>query len=294
LADYIKEIRNETPANLGNQEARSKAMAERVNAADEAKRTANMRMAEFFAAWGSSPGNTITAGLNALKNKIPDMIGDAKEATKIRREIDKDIAAIDKIDREEELGTIKDARAAKEKVAERAETRYGHKLTAYVSLENSKRQAETSKYVADVGYKSAVDSARIRSSNSGGGGGNTYKTDNQAYNQAVRSKQNEEKLFDKSLESTPYGGYKAYLNNPENQKKDPKKWAAAENYVKQKNEERRQLLAPYDEDINYYKGRLGRDVPTQNAPQVPMYATNGKDRIVSNDGGKTWQPVGGK
>jgi hypothetical protein len=27
---------------------------------------------------------------------------------------------------------------------------------------------------------------------------------------------------------------------------------------------------------------------------APMYATNGKERIVSNDGGATWQPVGAK
>ena len=30
------------------------------------------------------------------------------------------------------------------------------------------------------------------------------------------------------------------------------------------------------------------------APQTPMYATNGQTRIISIDGGKTWQPAGGK
>ena len=30
------------------------------------------------------------------------------------------------------------------------------------------------------------------------------------------------------------------------------------------------------------------------APQTPMYATDGKTRIMSTDGGKNWQPVGGK
>jgi hypothetical protein len=39
-------------------------------------------------------------------------------------------------------------------------------------------------------------------------------------------------------------------------------------------------------------------VPNQPAasatPTVPIYATNGKSRIVSNDGGNTWQPVGGQ
>ena len=30
------------------------------------------------------------------------------------------------------------------------------------------------------------------------------------------------------------------------------------------------------------------------APQAPMYATNGQTRIMSIDGGKTWQPAGAK
>jgi hypothetical protein len=35
----------------------------------------------------------------------------------------------------------------------------------------------------------------------------------------------------------------------------------------------------------------GQTKPTANAP---MYATNGTQRIMSNDGGQTWQPVGGR
>jgi hypothetical protein len=31
--------------------------------------------------------------------------------------------------------------------------------------------------------------------------------------------------------------------------------------------------------------------PPSGGAQTPMYATNGQQRIVSNDGGKTWQPV---
>jgi hypothetical protein len=91
-----------------NAEARKTLMAERVNAADEARRTTNLRMAEFFAAWGSTPGNTITAGLYTLRNKIPDFISDQKEETKMRKSIDKDIADLDRLDREEKRGVKKD------------------------------------------------------------------------------------------------------------------------------------------------------------------------------------------
>jgi hypothetical protein len=296
LADYIKEIRDQTPANLGNQEARAKAMAEKANAADEARRTINMRMAEFFAAWGSTPGNTIVAGLNALKTKIPDMIGDAKEANKIRRDIDKDIVALDRIDREEELGTIKDARAARQKVADNAQLKYGHELTSYASLISSKRQSESARYVADQNLKGHLAQAQATASR--GSGGN-YRVDTQALNQAIRGKQAEIGLIDKELkEDYLYGPSKTFLSNPDNKTKDPKKWRVAEDYVNKITNEHKTRLAPFDDQIGYYKDRLGYEstsnTPTQNAPQTPMYATNGKERIVSNDGGKTWQPVGGK
>jgi uncharacterized protein YicC (UPF0701 family) len=66
-------------------------------------------MAEFFAMWGSTPGNTIVAGLNAMKNKIPDFIADKKDATKIRRDIDKSIAELDRVDYLEKSGRFDEA-----------------------------------------------------------------------------------------------------------------------------------------------------------------------------------------
>ena len=97
-----KEFAGENPAMA----RRAQIMAERANAKDEAKYTQAMRMAEFFAMWGSTPGNTIVAGLNAMKAKIPDFITDKKEATKIRREMDKSIADLDQIDYLEKVGKI--------------------------------------------------------------------------------------------------------------------------------------------------------------------------------------------
>jgi hypothetical protein len=97
-----KEFAGENPAMA----RRAQIMAEKTSAADEAKYTQAMRMAEFFAMWGSTPGNTIVAGLNAMKNKIPDFISDKKEATKIRRDMDKSIADLDQIDYLEKIGKI--------------------------------------------------------------------------------------------------------------------------------------------------------------------------------------------
>ena len=92
---------------------RAEVMKEKTNIADEVKRTQAMRMAEFFAMWGSTPGNTIVAGLNALKNKVPDFIADSKEASKMRREIDKSIADLDQVAYLEKAGDLKGAEAKK-------------------------------------------------------------------------------------------------------------------------------------------------------------------------------------
>jgi hypothetical protein len=101
---------------------RAEVMKEKANIADEVKRTQAMRMAEFFAMWGSTPGNTIVAGLNALKNKVPDFIADTKEASRMRREIDKSIADLDQVDYLEKAGDLKGADARKLAAVNKAQT----------------------------------------------------------------------------------------------------------------------------------------------------------------------------
>lgn len=100
-------------------EQREKLMAERANAADEAERTKWMRAAKFFASWGSTPGSTLVAGMAAVRESVPDMINDAKEAKKIRMEMDKTIAGLDEATRLEKKGLIDEAYAEKMKLGEK-------------------------------------------------------------------------------------------------------------------------------------------------------------------------------
>ena len=95
-------------------------MGRKSNLADEARRQKDMRLAEFFASWGSTPGPTLVAGMSALKKSIPDMIGDRREAKKLERESDKIIYEIDEAIRTEKLGDIDKATALKEKAAAQA------------------------------------------------------------------------------------------------------------------------------------------------------------------------------
>ena len=100
-------------------EERSKLMQERANAEDEAKRQRYMRLAEFFGRWGSTPGSTLAAGLNSVKETIPTLISDEKEAKKLRMEIDKSIAALDESTRLDKRGKVDAAMAIREKEADK-------------------------------------------------------------------------------------------------------------------------------------------------------------------------------
>jgi hypothetical protein len=154
---------------VGTQEARKTAMAERASAKDEARRAQSMRMAEFFAAWGSTPGSTISAGLTALKNKAPDFIADAREEAKIRRAINKDIAELDKIERLEKSGNYDEAAKRKKDLAKNAIDTWGKKVD-YLSARESDASRE----------RAAISSATIRSAASENKGG--FKTVQDAEN----------------------------------------------------------------------------------------------------------------
>jgi hypothetical protein len=78
-------------------------------------------MAEFFAKWGSTPGPVLVAGMNALKESIPNIIADQKDAKKLQRESDKIIYDLDQATRLEKQGNIKESAAEKNEIAKRAE-----------------------------------------------------------------------------------------------------------------------------------------------------------------------------
>ena len=141
---------------VGTQEARKTAMAERVNAKDEARRAQSLRMAEFFAAWGSTPGSTIVAGLTALKNKAPDFIADAREEAKIRRAINKDIAELDKIERLEKSGNYDEAAKRKKDLAKNALDTWGKKVDYLSARESDQSKANAQIRAAEIGREGRV------------------------------------------------------------------------------------------------------------------------------------------
>jgi hypothetical protein len=173
LSSYVEDVKaaykaaGVDPENTGMKDYRSKIMAERANIDDEAKRQKNLRLAEFFASWGSTPGATLVAGMTALKKTIPTLIEDEKERKKAIREADKIIYELEQADRLEKKGYVSEASARKEKIADRAEkyndglarigqskrtaqiTQQGNEAAYQSQTYGSETSANTSRYVAD-------------------------------------------------------------------------------------------------------------------------------------------------
>jgi hypothetical protein len=150
----IAEIAAERRAYIGPDEftpkERARLMAEKANAKEEATRQNWMRMAEFFATWGSTPGNSIVAGLTALKNKVPDFISDDKQQKKILRDIDASITGLDKVERLEKAGEFDKASELKQKLSSDLKGKVGNVLTFAASNLTSQRNLQAAQIRADV------------------------------------------------------------------------------------------------------------------------------------------------
>jgi hypothetical protein len=162
-SELLKEIQAEREAmgvgdNKAREELRSQQMAERANMKDEQERQRHMRLAEFFASWGSTPGPVLVAGMNALKQSIPGIVSDQKEAKKARREADKIIYDIDEATRLEKLGMIDKATALKQKAASHAEDYNKYLLSLQGQRESNERAIEAAKIQA----KAQTDAAAMR------------------------------------------------------------------------------------------------------------------------------------
>ena len=155
ISAFLGEIEAGKPENAAVAEYRQRIMAERASTKEEAERQRHMRMAQFFAKWGSTPGPTLAAGLKALEQTIPDIIADEKDKKKAMRELDKIQFDIDNSIRLEKLGDMKEARTLKEKAADRAMNLNERLVQMQTSLETSRMSAEASKYSADKQLKAA-------------------------------------------------------------------------------------------------------------------------------------------
>jgi hypothetical protein len=109
-------------------------MAQRANIEKDAQNKEYLRKAQFFAQWGSTPGNTLVAGMAALKERIPDIIQDAADKRLALQQADKAIYELGEATRMEKLGQWEKAAAQKLKAAETAATLQAHITQAAATI----------------------------------------------------------------------------------------------------------------------------------------------------------------
>jgi len=140
---------------LDKSEANQKYMdAQQAQRAETEKSFQNreyLRRAEFFASWGSTPGNTLVAGMTALKKTIPDMIQDTTDKRAALQQADKAIYELGEAVRLEKLGMWEKAAAQKLKAAETAAGLQEKLATATANIEAHK-----------ISAKGTTDAANIR------------------------------------------------------------------------------------------------------------------------------------
>ena len=186
----------------GQRKQREEMMAEKANMGEERERQKYMRMAEFFAAWGSTPGPTLVAGLNALKQSVPGIIADEKEQKKARREIDKSIADLDNATRLEKRGDIDKGQALRLKAAEDMKA-LQMKIVDYQSrresdeagIKGQKISAEASNYRAELQLRG--DELRVKSANLDRAAARETAADNKAFGQYQTAANQEQRLISK-------------------------------------------------------------------------------------------------
>jgi len=99
---------------------RANVMAEKANLKDEAEYKRKMTLVKFFAAWGSTPGDTLVAGMKQFEKIIPEMVQNVDDEKKAKKETDKVIYELDNAVRLEKMGLYNEAAASKIKAAELA------------------------------------------------------------------------------------------------------------------------------------------------------------------------------
>jgi hypothetical protein len=158
-----------------------------------------------------------------------------KEATKVRRQIDKDISEIEKIERLEKSGNYDEAAKRKAQLGKDALTKYGYDIKAYSDAQQTAAYRE-------------VGTAKAAATGAGGEG----KTGT-LYNQAVTRLQTETKNIETAKkENKEYRRALIKLNS------DPKnaEALAVKNAMEAGWNAR---LKERQDDVDYYKNKQGRE-----------------------------------
>jgi len=173
---YAATLAGRKAQGLDNSEARDQYLksqqAQRADTENTFKNREYLRRAEFFATWGSTPGNTLVAGMTALRKTIPDMVQDSTDKRAAMQQADKILYELGEATRMEKLGMWDEAGKQKQKAAETASNLQEKLATATAGIAGQKISAKGSTDAATIratsdekvqGMRDVVDKLKIDS-----------------------------------------------------------------------------------------------------------------------------------
>ena len=111
IDQVIEELQGAEDRYVPKDTSREELMKEKANAKAEGERQRQLRLGQFFAMWGSTPGPTLVAGLKSFAQSVPGMIADSDKQQKVLSEIDRSISEIGRAEILRKAGRFKDATA---------------------------------------------------------------------------------------------------------------------------------------------------------------------------------------
>jgi len=148
----LKKLYGDLATSQANKDYRAKMMEERANIKDETRRNRDLIMAQMFADMATRPGPVLVAIAGSIRDRIPDIITNDKEAKKAERDIDKIIRDLDEASRLEEVGMIDKAADLKTKALSRLDTfnQNYSKFAGDVGLAGEREAGAARRTLADV------------------------------------------------------------------------------------------------------------------------------------------------
>ena len=144
-------------------EERKQIMEGRANAEDEKKRQMYLRMAEFFANWGSTPGAPLVAGLKAMKEVIPGVMEDTKAHRALIQDLNKSENDLNHAVRLEEMGKWDKASAVKDAASERLTKHAGTYADLGIKVAQQQEELAAAQKRTETSVEGSVQAAGIRS-----------------------------------------------------------------------------------------------------------------------------------
>ena len=146
--------------NKAAQDYLSKIINERGNSEADARRQAGLRLMEFGAHWATTPGNALVAGMTALKQTMPAYIEDQAKRKEMNNHLDEVIYKLQDAQRQEGIGNIDKAVAAKQ----RAQEFFMKAAQPMVDLQKTKMTNDAHLQATAMSANATLGAARINAS----------------------------------------------------------------------------------------------------------------------------------